>query len=134
MGMKKIIKALLGIGFAVFVGANLAQSRQPRRGQNAADVVAASPNLGTAFGKPQVVTGRITMMVPQQRLVVVAVRDSRVTVDTLRGTHRTVMQDGQPVSQSDIVTSVEKAPGEAELSFEVNSGTVIKIAGERVAL
>ena len=130
--MKRIASVWLGAGILVLFGANFGQSRQVPTARNGKPV-SASRTGKTGFGKPQAITGTIVMTVPQQRLVVVAVRDSRLTADQLRGTHTTVTQAGQTVSQSETITSVGKTPTEAELSFEVNRGTSIKIAGERAA-
>jgi len=114
----------------IFLGVSVAEPREPSD-LNTHTAAAGSRHHDPAFGKSQVVSGRIAMTVPQQRLLVLAVRDSRLAAQVVRGTHTDIVQDGRTVSQSDKVTSVDKAPGEASLSFEVNGQTQIKVAGER---
>jgi hypothetical protein len=128
--MKFITALLLCLAGSLIATVPSSQSAQAQDSNNSGPAPT-SQDRKAGFGKPQVVTGTISMILPQQRMVVINVTDPRLAAEVLQSTRTITRQNGQTVSQSDNVTGVTEAPGKAQLTFEVNGGTLIRVKGER---
>ena len=128
--MKPVAAFLFCLALSVFAAVPPAGCA-PGQDANKASAAANPRDRSAGFGKPQAVTGKISMIMPQKRMIVINVADPRLATEVLQGTRRTATQDGRTVAQSDNITGVTKAPGKAQLTFEVTGNTLIRVNGER---
>jgi hypothetical protein len=93
----------------------------------------ASQDLKGGFGRPETITGTLLMIKYEPGIVVLAVRGSSQQPSTVVVVQRKTANTGDATIREEEVTTVP-APGETDFNFRVDSSTLIKIDGQRVAL
>jgi hypothetical protein len=112
---------------------NQAQAVQPGGNPDHRKDVARSHVRYGRTRRAETVTGNILMVIPDQRIVALAVRDAGMNSQNLAFTRKTVTQGGRVISQTEDL-SVTPVAGEVDFSFQVNRSTLIWMGGRRLIL
>lgn len=97
-----------------------------------------SPNVGASdhrsgFGKPESITGIISMVKPDEGLLVMEDQGAGHST-TVSGAATTTQNSNGSTTTSDTDVSVSQGPSEPEYHFRVTANTLIRVNGQKATL
>jgi hypothetical protein len=118
----------------ILLAASLAlakENEKPNAVKNNAAI--SSRDLRGGFGRPETITGTISMVKPEEGIVVLAVRgSSQAPSAVVVVVHSKTVHDRDAVISEEQITAVP-GPGETDFSLRVARSTLIKVDGQPLA-
>lgn len=135
-GKKRTPLAYLLLAVLTVVAASLAAAASGQQSDSEmTSSVRASQDRRSGFGRPESITGTVTLVNPEEGLLVVAEHaPGRTTTIEVTGASAVTPNPDGTASATDTVTSAAQVPAPTDYRFRVTGSTLITLNGQRATL